>query len=190
MAGVVGEASKQISALDRAVKGTADRLSEYDGRLAAQKANQEVAEIMRDVQRAQRFSESTAGANESRFNMEQKLADITDRFIPFIMKIADQLFSVVTDLLELGEPAVPIILAHLEVIAFAVKAIYTVSGGGLISGLAAIAKEIKKAGEKDSGTSNTDPLWEQFAGMRRSLAAGEAPAGMPAAGAQPAIVLP
>jgi hypothetical protein len=58
----------------------------------------------------------------------------------------------------------------------------------VIEALALISKELKVAGDKDSGQNNTDVLWNQFANMRRDLSRGEAPV-MPAP-AGPAIMLP
>lgn len=85
--------------LAAATKSTAERLAQYDPNLAAQNANQEVAQIMRELARAQRFSQDVSGANEARFSMEMKLGQITDRFIPFVMAFAEKLFTVVERLL-------------------------------------------------------------------------------------------
>ncbi len=92
----VGQAVDAIQQLDRAVAGTAQRLSQYDGGLAQQQAEQEVRDIMRDISRAQRFGTEIAEANAARFSMEQKLSDIGDRLLPLVMSLADKLFTFLT----------------------------------------------------------------------------------------------
>ena len=89
---VAGKAAEGVASLDVAVRSTAERLGQYNGRLATQNAEQEVTELIRDINRANRFGDRTADANAARFAMEQRLQDITDRFIPFIMRISEQVF--------------------------------------------------------------------------------------------------
>lgn len=95
--GMVTPAAKElvhgIDEMRGAVKQTAERLSQYSGVLAHQSAQQETTELLREVSRASRFEKSTEGANEARFNMDQKLQDITDRFMPAIMAICEKVFN-------------------------------------------------------------------------------------------------
>jgi hypothetical protein len=76
-----------------AVEQAAKKLSNYNAGLATQTAEQEVAATMRDISRASRFGAVTQSANEARFNMDQKLQDITDRFVPFVMKLGEKTFK-------------------------------------------------------------------------------------------------
>ncbi len=93
---VAGETTMAIARLDDAVKSTAQRLGQYNAGLATQNAAQEVAELMRDINRAQRFGQGAQDANEWRFAMEQKFADITDRLMPLALKISEFLFGFAT----------------------------------------------------------------------------------------------
>lgn len=52
--------------------------------------------MQRDMSRAERFGERIEAANEARFRMEQKVADISDRMLPLIAKYAEHLFNGVT----------------------------------------------------------------------------------------------
>jgi hypothetical protein len=75
------------------VEKAAKKLAQYDGALATQQANQEVAQMMRDIGRANRFGAQLGATESARFNMEQKLADITDRFMPLILKTLEGIFQ-------------------------------------------------------------------------------------------------
>jgi hypothetical protein len=112
MAGVAGECVSQVAKLDDAVKGTADRLAQYDGGLATQKAMQETAEMMRDIERAAKFSGAAQGANAARFSMEQKMADLTDRFMPMMLAIGEKLFNLVEGGITVIDAGFKMVLVH------------------------------------------------------------------------------
>ena len=111
LAGVAGESAKSVATLDRAVKGTADKLAQYDGRLANQQALQENQELLRDINRAHQFGEATGDANAARFGMEQKIADLTDKAIPAAMKLAENAFNAVAGIVVILEAIADPIIA-------------------------------------------------------------------------------
>lgn len=132
---VAGAAVSGIASLDDAVKGTADRLAQYHGGLAEQQAMQGVNEMMRDISRAQRFGDSTQGANEARFDMEQKLADITDRFLPFVMKIGEGLFKIMTRTFTVVDDGFKANLQMMDGVLAAISSIPGVSSAMLAMGV-------------------------------------------------------
>ena len=165
-AGVAGEATSQVAKLDDAVKSTADRLAQYNPELAGQKAQQEVAEMMRDMRRANSVGDQAASANASRFTMEQKMADITDRFAPMMLAISEKVFDVVTAILEIIEVGVKAGVQSTEIL---VQILEYTPGVALANKLGVInTTEIKKLlqqAKEDNKSNESDAIWNQFMGM-------------------------
>ncbi len=103
---VVHAATDSVMQLAGATETAAQRLATYSGALAGQQAEQEVALIMREIQRASRFEQNVGAANEAQFAMNMKLGELTDRFVPFVMAIAEKLFNVAEKLLEVVDDGV------------------------------------------------------------------------------------
>ena len=93
-------AADSIFALDKATENAASRLADYSGALAQQRAFEDVANIMRDVQRAQRFGDQLAQAEAQRFNFDTALQRLGDRFYPFILELTSRLFSVLSTVVD------------------------------------------------------------------------------------------
>lgn len=79
--------------LTGSVKSAAQRLAQFSPQLAEQGAQQEVQEIMREINRSGRFGPQMAATDSARFNLEQKVSDIADRLLPFVLKILEKIFA-------------------------------------------------------------------------------------------------
>lgn len=106
--------ANSVNELSDRVKRTSREFGQYSGVLATQNAQQDVTQLMRDINNAQRFGEVTAGANEARFDMEQKIQDITNRFIPFIMKMAENIFRVLEGTFSVVDSGIKMILRGID----------------------------------------------------------------------------
>lgn len=151
-----------VAKMDDAVKSTAQRLGQYNGQLAAQNAQQEVAELMRDLRRAQQFGEQTASANQARFEMEQKLADITDRFMPVMLQLSEGAFTKVGDILTVLEPIADLLSLMLEKFVTMVGFLDKLNPvSQTLSGIAAVMKEFKD----DRNASASEQQWTELINM-------------------------
>ncbi len=184
--GSMGEVSKGLSQMDRAVKGTADRLAQYDAGLSAQKSQQETVELMREINRAQRYGPNVQAANASRFAADQAMQNITDKFIPLSMKFSEKSFQVLTGILTIIEKMADPILSAADNSAVQTAALsaLTLSVPQLMIPLD-ILVAIGKRAENNANANTSELLWQQFieAGTNFGNVAGAGPnAATPAPG--------
>jgi hypothetical protein len=113
--GLVTPAAKEfvhgVDEMRGTIKQTSERLSQYNGGLAAQSAMQEVTMMQRDISRAERYGPNLQSANAAGFGAEQKLADILDKFAPLALKMSEKSFQALTGLLVIAEKIVDPIVA-------------------------------------------------------------------------------
>ncbi len=160
----VGPAVDALQQLDRAVAGTAQRLSQYDGGLAQQQAEQEVRDIMRDISRAQRFGTEIAEANAARFSMEQKLSDIGDRLLPLVMTLAERLFNWLAEEATITEDYLKMFLAAFDKFVDMLPMLSPVLGAIMqVSGITNDIHALLRRAQEDRVAENTDAAWNQFA---------------------------
>ena len=163
---VIHATTDNLLQMNEATKATAHRLGAYNARLAEQVAHQEVRELMREISRAGRFGDVTAAANDKRFEMEQKWADITDRFVPFIMKISEKIFAVVERGLSGIDETLKLSLTVLSGLLQAVQSLPGAAAALAAVGIdvAAIQELIRQAlANNDNAT--LDNQWNEFLGM-------------------------
>jgi hypothetical protein len=145
-----------------------------------QQAEHQVINLMRDINRAERFGESTRQANEARFRMDQKLMDITDRFIPFFLTWATGFFTLVETFLT----GVDVVLKAqlqtgqmgVDVLEFILKAM--AGPGGAAIDLRAIRNLFQTAIDDNKDTT-MKAQWDKWIGAPLSAPAGmfQQPAG-------------
>ena len=105
-----------VKDLGAAVEGTARKLSEYSGALAAQQAQQEITTILRDMERANRFESSVGGANQGWFELNQSIGRIEDKFLPFVYKAGELIFKYLDGIAKGVDEDLTLILKALDVI--------------------------------------------------------------------------
>ncbi len=168
----VGQAVDAIQQLDRAVAGTAQRLSQYDGGLAQQQAEQEVRDIMRDISRAQRFGTEIAEANAARFSMEQKLSDIGDRLLPLVMGIAEKLFSFLDLAFSEFDKDIKDILRFADGVVLYLRQVAAAFGmKDVKETLTSIHKSLLKA-QEEARDNTTDAQWMEFFNLGQGFTSG------------------
>jgi hypothetical protein len=145
------------------VRQSAREMSQYHGGLASQVAQQEVRELMRDIQRAQRQGPQMAAANEARFNFEQRVQDFMDRMMPMLLKFAEKGFSTLEGGVMIAEEILKAILRGVE---FAVNAFELTSP--LIAQIPAVADTVTAIRRliaealTDTTTPTTDEGWNNL----------------------------
>jgi hypothetical protein len=173
---VVHAATDSVMQLAGATETAANRLASYSGALAQQQAEQEIALLMREIQRAQRFEKDIGSANEARFRMDQKISEITDRFVPFQMAMSEKLFGAVEGIATVADKALVKFLeaskANLEQLAA------NNPNGGLAAVIALINTALGDMNGADLGE-----LWDDFANLPNTVVATPMPTMAPAPGA-------
>jgi hypothetical protein len=165
--GLVTPAAKEfvhgVDEMRGAIKGAAEKLSEYNSKLAGQTAQQEVAEMMRDIRRAQQFGDRTAAANEARFNMEQKMQDITDRLMPLVLAVAEKIFNAVENGLRALDEGIKMQLqvlnSMLAIIQMMPGAALALTAAGI--DIAELRKLVREMIDAENGTTD-DAQFDQF----------------------------
>jgi hypothetical protein len=114
--GAVAKMGTFILDLSEGIHGTAVNLARYSGELAGQQARFRVTDILRDIDRAQRFSPEIAGAEEERFKLNQQVKDLQDRLFPVITKFTTDGLAGLNKIIPLLSPIVPL-LEGLRVVA-------------------------------------------------------------------------
>lgn len=167
------EAVFGINEMRNSVKSLAERLSQYDGRLAGQAAQQEVVEMMRDYNRANRLGGRLEATNAARFGFEQKIQDITDRFMPTMLKFAEASFR-----------QLELILTALEalLVGTARNADIALTVAEIMPEVAVSIEALRLAGFDirglirdwigSSGGDDSDAVWNNFLALGRGVGAG------------------
>jgi hypothetical protein len=165
------ELVRGLMEMDRVVKGAAQRLSQYDGRLAQQNAQQEVAVMIRDINRAQRFSERLAAANEQRFRAEQRLEDLFDRFMPLLLTSLENWFRGVEMILAGIDNTVKL---HLQAMDKALDLLMTVSplvaGVEALTGRVSAIQRLIREAREENNVATPDQMFDQFLSLQRPAA--------------------
>jgi hypothetical protein len=120
--------------LHDAVGHTAEKMAQYNGRLAAQVAREDVRQQLRDIERANRFGDAYAGLNERRTNISASWDRSMDKLQPLFTRFADAALTgleIISNILEklietgvfIGENIVAALDAALSPVGAAVRAI-------------------------------------------------------------------
>ena len=93
LGGVLGAAGDAFMGILDSAEGTANRLAQYNPQLAMAQAQVEVRRILNDIQRAQRLGPQLADFLQRRQEQRERLEEI-------MVRLADKLLPVVTDIME------------------------------------------------------------------------------------------
>ena len=101
---IVGGAVSKIGMffldLSEAVHGTAINLARYSGDLAAQQARFRVADILRDIDRAERFAPDIMKAEEERFKLLQAVKDLQDKLLPPVLRLLTEALPAIKQIVD------------------------------------------------------------------------------------------
>jgi hypothetical protein len=85
----VGGVIRSLTDLHQSVEATLARFAKYNGGLAVQQAQEQVRQIQRDMDRAQRFGPELSNLATARTSTNTKLDDLMDRVAPLFLKLAE-----------------------------------------------------------------------------------------------------
>jgi hypothetical protein len=164
--GLVTPAAKEfvrgIDEMRGTVKQTTERLSQYNGKLASQVAMQEVTEMIRDINRANRMGGQLAATNDARFRMEQKMQDIADKLMPTMLSVTEDIFKTIEGLMTMTEKMVE----YTGITAGKVSDVAKVAIPGWAVMAILLRKIQEQAEQNNNATITEDAGWNQFLALR------------------------
>jgi hypothetical protein len=175
--GMVTPAAKQflhdIDEMRHSVKQAADKMALFNAGLAGQRAEHEVVQLLRDIGRAEKFGDQMRTTNEARFRAEQRMQDLTDKFVPLFLKFAEGSFTALNLIVTVLEPIADVINAVVE--AEQDRADFLRQALDGIPGVGNVLRQIRDNLQEQKDNTNlaaANAMLEKFIGAQRDFGVG------------------